>query len=138
MASNEITREQLNSHRRATAATLAASTKGLSSELLPLARAFYAAPDEETRAPFRAAIANKIYQRIDRFRAVMTLRARDFIALTSDKKPEQVDPYPYEAVEARVRSAAVALFKTGDVNAYVRTLVDFTETEVNDGRFEGI
>ena len=117
-------------------ATLRAATSGYRREIEPFVRAFYGAEDEAARAPFRDQIIRRTYARIERFRAVMTQRAFDFYAITSDADHQHPDPYPIEAVEGRVRSAAAALFASGDVDAYVDSLEYFVEREVNGGRFE--
>ena len=131
-----ISAEQLQKHRKSVANTLRAAELGLADELLPVATAFYRAEDESTRSIFRQRLIEIVYTRIERYRAVMTLRAHDFCLLTDPYDNTTAMPFPVEAVDARVRSAAHTLFDDGDINAYVEVLKNYVLKEVNSGRFE--
>ena len=117
-------------------ATLAASIKGFRSAARPVVRGFLDAPDEKTRAPYREAIIREVYARIERYRAVASQLSDDLWSITTDDIDEVRPAFPYEAADARVRSAAVKLFKDRDIEAYLERLENFIQREVNDARLQ--
>ena len=137
MDSNVVTRDEIAAAQKAISNTIAASIAGFAKETRPLVTAFLHAEDEEQRAPYRDKIIAITYSRIERFRQVMAQRSADIRETAGDDWHADIEPYPYEAVDGRIRSAATDLFKTGDVDGYIARLSSFIEEEVNDGRFEG-
>ena len=137
MSSNVVTRGEIAAAQRAISNTAAAAKAGFAKEVGPFVSAFLNAGGEEQRAPYRDKITAITYSRIERFRQVMAQRSADIRATAGDDVYVGIEPYPYEAVDGRVRSAATDLFKTGDVDGYIARLSSYIEEEVNDGRFEG-
>lgn len=101
------------------------ATKGFAAKIAKTSFAFMQAQNEQDRAGYRSAIIAEVYGRIDAYRSIAQVRADDmFIAITG-LKPTSHSKYPYEAANARVRSAAKNLFVHKDVSAFVHALESF-------------
>lgn len=102
-----------------------AATAGLVKQITPAAHAFMRAANEQDRTGYRDAIISVVYGRIDTYRAMAQVRADDMFQAMTGLKPVPHEQYPYEAANARVRSAARHLFERGDVDAFTHALESF-------------
>ena len=133
-----ISRKSFEEYRSLTDRTVERATKGFAKKMARAARGFMEAPDEETRAPFRQAIADEVYGRIDVGRCEVQMRADDFFEQTMGEQAAIHPPYPVEAVDARVRSAAIHLFDKSDIPRFLEVLETFIENEVHRGKQEAV
>ena len=94
------------------------------------ANGFMLAESENARSVFRDAIVEEVYGRIDAYAACAQVKADDMFEAMVGLVPAPHRQFPYEAAEARVRSAAKHLFDEGDVDAFTHALESFIKKEV--------
>lgn len=101
------------------------ATKGFAEKITPVAYAFMRAENEQNRAVYRDAIIAEVYGRIDTCRAMAQVRADDMYTAMTGHNPTPHDAYPYDAADARVRSAARNIFIHEDMDAFIHALESF-------------
>lgn len=125
-----LTRKSLDAYRRNLKAVETNAVKGFSGSARAVARKFMEAPDEDSRTVYRAYLIDDVYQRIDVAQAQSQAFADDMFEAMVNLDPAPHTAFPYEAADARVRSAAVHLFKDGNVERFVEVLETFIRQEV--------
>lgn len=105
------------------------AVRGFRSEMIKVAKGFMQG-DEEQRDICRAIVADEVYRRIDTATAQAQAFADDMFEALVGLDPAPHDAFPYEAAEARTRSAAVHLFDRSDPDEFVRVLESFIRKEV--------
>lgn len=106
------------------------STKGFADKALPWAVGLRYAPNEQTRSIYRDALIDEVYGRIDVYRAEAQLYADELFEAITGYEPSEHEPFPFEAADARVRSAAVHLYRDDDLDEFLRMLEVFIKKEV--------
>lgn len=106
------------------------SVYGFSEKASKWAPFFMNAANEDVRAIYRSAIVDEVYSRIDSARAQAEVRADDLFVAMIGEAPALHTPFPYEAADRRVRSAASHLFEGGSVGEFVHVLESFIREEV--------
>ena len=106
------------------------STKGFIEKVLPWAVGFRYAPDEQIRSIYRDALIDEVYGRIDVYRAEAQLYADELFEAITGYEPASHEPLPFEAADARVRSAATVLFEEDDLKGFIKALCTFIRREV--------
>ena len=109
------------------------SVRGFIEKVLPWAVGFWYAPNEETRSVYRDAIIDEVYGRIELYRAEAQVYADEMFEAMTGIEPAEHEPFPFEAADARVRSAATYLFEDGDLKAFIKALCTFITREVSAG-----
>lgn len=126
-----LSRKSFDEYRSLLEKTVTSSTKGFDKKIRQNSIEFLCASNEKSRSVFRDAIISEVYGRIDTHIAIAQVRADDMFEAIIGEKPAEHSSFPYEAAEARVRSAAKHLFERGDIDAFIYALESFIEKEVN-------
>lgn len=125
-----LTRKSMDAYRKNLKAIEKNALKGFSASSRAIAKRFMDAPDEASRSVYRAYLIDDVYSRIDTAQAQAQAFADDMFEALVQLKPAPHEPFPYEAADARVRSAAVHLFKDRNPARFVEVLESFIRQEV--------
>ena len=106
------------------------ATKGFEAKIAKAVQGFANAKTEQMRGVYRDVIISEIYTRIDIYQAIAQTRADDMFQAITGRTPSKHASFPYEAADARVRSAATHIFGHQDKDAFVHALVAFIKKEV--------
>ena len=126
-----LSRKSFDEYRSLLEKIVTSSTKDFDKKVRRASVEFMNASNEATRSVYRDAIISEVYGRIDTNVALAQVRADDMFEAIIGEKPAEHSSFPYEAAEARVRSAAKHLFERGDIDAFIYALESFIEKEVN-------
>lgn len=124
-----LTRKSFDAYRRNLDNVEEWAVRGFRTKVIKVAKGFMQGDDEQ-RDLCRAIIADEVYRRIDTATAQAQAFADDMFEALVGLDPAPHDAFPYEAAEARTRSAAVHLFKGKDPDEFVRVLESFIRQEV--------
>lgn len=125
-----LTKKSMDAYRRNLKAVEKNALNGFSDASAAVAQKFMDAPDEDARAVYRAYLIDDVYRRIDTAQAQAQAFADDMFEALVKLNTAPHEPFPYEAADARVRSAAVHLFRDRNVREFVRVLESFIRQEV--------
>lgn len=125
-----LSRRSLDEYRGSLDGMTQRAVGGFGKKVRAAANGFMLAESENERSVFRDAIVEEVYGRIDAYAACAQVKADDMFEAMVGLVPAPHRQFPYDAAEARVRSAAKHLFDEGDVDAFVHALESFIEKEV--------
>lgn len=125
-----LSRRSLDEYRGSLDGITQRAVRDFGKKVRAAANGFMLAESEDARSVFRDAIVEEVYWRIDVCAACAQVRADDMFEAMVGLAPVPHRRFPYDAAEARVRSAAKHLFDEGDVDAFIHALESFIEKEV--------